>query len=167
MATALKYQIIDGGRLGVGNIADVDSAQRTVDLGSIVKGRDPTYGEAEFIYVKFTGTVNAGDFVIVDRYNKTAIQSPAAAANAKGFSVGVAMGTAAAGQFGLVMIRGVYDVANVVTGTAAGVLLSGSATVGQASTAVVNFNFDVAVCKTLAAANVAAVELYWPVCNGR
>jgi hypothetical protein len=103
-----------------------DSTQR-LELGQIVTAKDATYGFGEFEYVKFTGTVVAGDLVIVDRFNKTAIQSPAAAASAKGFHCGVAMAAQVSG----------------------------------------NYNLDMATVKTLAASNLATVELYYPSVSGR
>jgi hypothetical protein len=140
-----------------------DTTQR-IALGTIALGRDPTYGEGEFLYMKFTGTTVAGDFVIPDRFALTCTQSPTSATKGP---VGISMAAQASGTYGWVLVRGVHDAANVATSTAANALLSGSSTAGRASTGVANYNFDVALCKTLAASNLATVELYWPVINGR
>lgn len=162
----VAYAIADG-NVGVPPINVASDTTQRIELGQIVVAKDPTYGFGEFEYVKFTGTVAAGDLVVVDRFAKTAVQSPAAAASAKGLHVGIAMAAQVANQYGYVMIRGVHDAVNVATGTAAGSLLSGSATAGRGSTAVANYNIDVATVKTLAASNLATVEMYWPAVNGR
>lgn len=162
----VKYYTNDG-TIGL-PLIDVagDTTQRAA-LGQIVVAADATYGQGEFEYVKFTGTVAAGDLVVIDRFAKTCVQSPAAAASAKGLSVGIAMGAQTANCYGWVMVRGIHDAANVATGTAAGSLLSGSATAGRGATAVANYNIDVATVKTLAASNLATVEMLWPAVNGR
>lgn len=163
---AVSYLLTDG-NVGAPPINVSGDTTQRIELGQIVVGKDPTYGFGEFEYVKFTGTVAAGDLVVVDRFAKTAVQSPAAAASAKGLHIGIAMAAQVANQYGYVMVRGVHDAANVATGTAAGSLLSGSATAGRGSTAVANYNIDVATVKTLAASNLATVEMYWPAVNGR
>lgn len=163
---AVSYLLIDP-TVGTPVITVTGDTTQRLELGQNVIAKDATYGLGEFEYVKFTGTVAAGDLVVVDRYAKTAIQSPAAAASAKGLHVGIAMAAQVSGQYGYVMVRGVHDAANVATGTAAGSLLSGSATAGRGSTAVANYNMDVATVKTLAAANLATVELYYPAVSGR
>lgn len=163
---AINYVPVDQ-TVGVPLITVSGDTTQRIPLGQVILGRDATYGIGEFKYVKFTGTVVAGDLVVHDQFANTAIQSPAAAASAKGLSAGIAMGGQTSGCYGFVMIRGVHDGANVATGTAAGSLLSGSATAGRGSTGVVNYNIDVATVKTLAAANVATVEMYWPAINGR
>lgn len=166
---AISYVITDG-VVGAPPLTVTGDTTPRIELGQFVIGKDSStgaYGHAEFEYVKFTGAVVAGDLVIIDRYNKTCVQSPAAAASAKGFHVGVAMAAQASGQYGYVLVRGVHDAVNVATGTAAGSLLSGSGTAGRGSTAVANYNIDVATVKTLAASNLATVELYWPAVNGR
>lgn len=143
-----------------------DTTQR-IPLGQTIIAQDATYGQGEFHYVKFTGTVVAGDFVFFDRYNKTCTQTPAAAT--KG-NVGLSMAAQAAGSFGYVMVRGVHDAANVLTGTAIQTNGNyGSAiTVGRlTSAATANYFLDGVGTKVSGAANVGTVELYWPVCSGR
>lgn len=162
----VNYSIIDE-LVGAPAINVAGDTTQRIALGYILMGRDPTYGVGEFEYVKFTGTVAAGDLVVLDRQALTCVQTPAAAASAKGLSVGISMGAQTTGCYGYIMLRGVHDGVNVATGTAAGSLLSGSATAGRGSTAVANYNIDVATVKTLAASNVATVEMLWPAVNGR
>jgi hypothetical protein len=163
---AVNYAVVDA-LIGSPPLNVSGDATQRIAVGDIVLGRDPLYGIGEFIYVKFTGAAAAGDLLVIDRAAGTCTQSPAAAAGALGRSVGVSMAAQPVGSYGFAMVRGVHDAANVATGTAAGVLLSGSATAGRGATGVANYNLDVATVKTLAAANVATVELYWPVVNGR
>jgi hypothetical protein len=163
---AVSYKITDGGYIGLSVVTNSDTTA-AAPLGTVVRGKDTStadYGEAEFVYVKFTGTVAANDWVLVDRYAKTCVQSPAS--TTKG-NYGISMAAQSSGTYGWVMVRGVHDAANVVTSTAAGALISGSATAGRASSAVANYNLDGALCKTLAASNVGTVELYYPTCSGR
>jgi hypothetical protein len=92
----------------------IDAAQ-TQELGyqAIAKDLGPNaFGMAQLIYVAFTGTTVAGDFVIIDQYNMTAAQ---AAQGARGL-VGVSMGAGASGKYGWVMIFGVHDSANALNG---------------------------------------------------
>lgn len=144
------------------------------DLGYIAIGRDDTYGIGEFVYVKFTGNVSPGDFVIVDRQGKTAVQTPATAPGASKESFGgIAMGNhATAGttaDFGWVMIRGVHDQANVAASGVAGTIMAGSAVAGRATSAAqtLNYLFDGAVQRVAGVVGTGTVELYWPVCSGR
>ena len=148
---------------------NAQDAAPVVELGNICLGVDPTYGIGEFIYVAFTGTVRAGDFVIVDRYNKTAVATPAAAPGAGRFSeIGISMGEQVNGTYGWVMIRGVHDNANGAAGGAVGNVLYGSATVGRAGTGVVaNYIIDGSVLRGAGVAGAVVVELYWPACSGR
>src|SRR5438067_3965884 len=129
---AVSYKLKDG-MLGTPDPSVSNDTTQRFPLGYIAQAEDATYGDAELMYVKFTGTVVAGDFVSFDRYNKTAIQSPTTAAAAKGLGIGVALAAQTSGAFGWLLIRGVHDGANVVTATAAGALLSGSGTAGQAT----------------------------------
>lgn len=163
---AVSYLLKDGAPGTPAPTVSNDTTQR-FPLGYIGQAEDATYGDAELMYVKFTGTVAAGDFVAFDRFNKTCIQTPTTAAAAKGLGIGISLAAQTSGAFGWVLIRGVHDGANVVTATAAGALLSGGGTAGQATTATVNYNFDIATCKTLAASNKATVELLWPAVSGR
>lgn len=140
--------------------------------GTIVNGVDfstADFGTAEFLYVKFTGTVAAGDLCIVDRQAKTATQTGTVAT--KG-NLGIAMGAQTTGCFGYVMLRGVHDAANVLTGTTL------QAGVGQAyvsaltaaritSIVTANYIIDGIAVKVSGASNVGTVELYYPVCSGR
>lgn len=148
---------------------NAQDAAPAVELGTVALGCDPTYGIGEFIYVAFTGTVRAGDFVIVDRYNKTAAQTPAAAPGAGRVSVvGLSMGEQVNGTYGWVMLRGVHDNANGAAGGTVGLVLYGSATAGRAGTgAVANYILDGAVLRNAGVAGCVHVELYWPVCSGR
>jgi hypothetical protein len=163
---AVSYKITDGSIIGLSVLTNSDTAA-VAPLGTVVRGKDTStadYGEAEFAYVKFTGTVVAGDWVLVDRFAKTCVQSPAA--TAKG-NYGISMAAQSSGTYGWVMVRGVHDGANVVTGQTAGTLLTGTATAGRASSGTANYVLDGALLKNTAASNVGTVEIYYPTCSGR
>ena len=148
-----------------------DTTQR-MPLGQYVEATDASstaYGEADFIYVKFTGTCAAGDLVVVDRQAKTAVQSGTTAA--RGY-VGLAMGAQTTGCFGYVMVRGVHDAANVLTGSTltTGIVQTyiSALTAGRITSAVTaNMIIDGITLKVSGASNVGTVELVWPYCSGR
>lgn len=162
---AVSYKFIDE-KCGVSNSPTTVDTTQQQELGYIAIAKDATYGLGEFIYVKFTGTVAAGDFVFVDRFALTCVQAPTTAT--KG-NLGISMAAQVTGQYGWVMIRGVHDGANVVTGVTAGSLLGGAGVLGRAniSGTVANYTFDSVLAKNTAASNVGIVEIYWPGCSGR
>ena len=149
----------------------VQDATQQQELGIIAEGKDfssNNYGVAEFMYVKFSGTVNPGDFVIVNRQGFTCVQTPAAAPGASKFSeIAISMGAQVAGTFGWVMIRGVCDTANAAAALTVGNVLTGSGTAGQAGQATANYIFDGAVLRAAGVVGTVTAELYWPACSGR
>jgi hypothetical protein len=148
------------------------------ELGIIVCGKDygpNDYGEAEFMYVKLTGATDlvAGDFVVINRFSKTGVQSPAGGyAAGKYFEVGIVMAnhklSATTPSYGWVMVRGVHDGAHVLAAAATvDTILTLSATAGAASQGVANGSLDGSALRVAAANGLATVEIYWPVCAGR
>lgn len=162
----VAYKCTDGGYLGIPNFTQIDAAAG-FPVGTIVHGKDSStadYGEAEFQYVKFTGTVVAGDAVVFDRGAKTCTQAGTAAA--KG-CIGIAMAGAVAGQFGWVMIRGIHDGANVATGVTAGTALGVTATAGRLAATSAGNKVDGAFERVItSAANIGTVEFEWPAWTG-
>lgn len=104
----------------------VDTAA-TQPLGTRVTGISPDFGEGEFIYTKFTGTVQAGDLVVYDIYAQTCVQAPVLATAPSGGLYAICMAIQATGQFGWLMSRGIHGAGNVVNGTAAGLVGVGAA----------------------------------------
>jgi hypothetical protein len=102
-------------------------AAATVPVNTRAVGTSPEFGEGEFVYVKFSGTVQAGDLVVYDTYAATAVQAPTLATAPTGGLYGLSMAIQAAGTFGWVMLRGVHGAANIVNGTAAGLVGVGAA----------------------------------------
>lgn len=166
---AVAYKIYDGAIIGASTLSNADTVQQT-QLGTIVKGFDSSssaYGEGEFEYVKFTGTVAAGDFVLFDRGAKTCIQLTQAAVTANKGCVGIAMAAQVTGQFGWVMIRGIHDGANVVTGVTAGTALGASTTAGRAAATSATFKLDGAYERvSTSASNIGVAGLEWPFASG-
>lgn len=168
---AVSYSVIDS-TVGVPAINVSGDTTQRISIGTIVIGRDPTYGQAEFKYVKFTGTVAAGDLVFHDAATPGAVVSPTSAT--KG-SLGLAMAAQTSGSYGYVMIRGVHDAANVLTGSTiqAGPQFGGpnygsALTAGRLTTAVTaTYIVDGVAIRVSGASNVGTVELYWPFCSGR
>jgi hypothetical protein len=143
------------------------------ELGYIADCKDiglPGYGMGEAIYVKFTGTVNAGDFCIVDRFDFTCVQLPTAAPGAGKMSViGVSMGNQAAGTFGWVLIRGVHDQANLTAAITVGnTVAGGGAVAGRVvTTGTASYAIDSVCVRASGVVGTGTVELYWPYCAGR
>ena len=164
---AVNYKIYDSSQVGESAVAAADSSLK-VEIGTVSRGRDfstSAYGEAEFMYVAFTGTTAAGDFVMVDRYAKTAVQ--ASQTTPPIGTVGISMAAQAASQWGWVMIRGIHDSANVATGSTVGGKLYLTATAGRANTTVAaGKGLDGVTVKTTPSSNVATVELTWASFNG-
>jgi hypothetical protein len=84
------------------------------------------YGAGEAIYVKFTAATIAGQLVLVDRVNKTAIPAPIGVADKIAGFYGIALCSvsagdvaSAAGVYGWILVRGVHDAVSAA-GAAAG-----------------------------------------------
>lgn len=80
-----------------------NSANRPSRIGNIVRAYDPTYGEGEFIYVKFTNTIPLGSLCLYDTYLDTVALAPATAGKGP---VGVSMAAQVNGSYGWLQIGG-------------------------------------------------------------
>lgn len=90
---------------GAQPIANTETTQKH-PLGTIVRGVDPTYGEAEFIYLLGVASTVVGSLA---RYNATTWQTTladGAAAQRKATPVAVAMSANVAAQYGWYQISG-------------------------------------------------------------
>jgi hypothetical protein len=56
-----------GQQIGVQPIAETSTTKQH-DLGKIVRAKDPTYGEGEFIYLKGVASTVVGSLVMYDQY---------------------------------------------------------------------------------------------------
>lgn len=114
-------------------IADTSTTQQH-PLGTIVRGRDETYGEGEFIYLKGVASTAIGSLVDYDNNALTTTLSPATGGTGP---VAVSMSANVASQFGWYQIGGVAAVKapnTVVVGADAYML---AATPGSVDDAVV------------------------------
>ena len=99
----MAYSVMN--RAGAPAITNHDTSAK-VPLGTIVKGYDPTYGEAEFIYLLGVGSTEVGFMVI---YNATTYQTALVTVTngkGKGNPVGVAMAATVAAEYGWYQISG-------------------------------------------------------------
>lgn len=158
----MSYYIVDT-QLGTQAIADTDTTQRHA-IGKIVRAKDPTYGEGEFIYLKGLAATAVGDLVIYDQNAKTTTR---AVAGSRG-PVAVAMSANVANQFGWYQIDGAA-VVNAGTVAANGSVYA-TAGAGTADDAVVSGDkIDGARFKTAdgtPGAGQAVVQLDRPSMNG-
>lgn len=100
------------------------STTALVPINTVIKAIDPTYGEAEFTYLKASAAHSVGQVVTVLQTTGAAVLL---AANAKG-AVGVAMGTVASASYawyqtkGLAVVKAgtVADAGNVYATATAG-----------------------------------------------
>ena len=164
---AVSYKLSTG-PIGAPDIAVAGDTTQRIPLGTIVTGLDATYGEGEFVYVKFTGTMANGDMGNFDRQGKTCVVNATSAT--KGF-MGMAMGAQTSGCYGYLMVRGVHDAASVLSGATVGVAPNyGSALTAGRVTSAVTANYIIEGCAirvTGNGSNVGTVELYYPMCTGR
>lgn len=82
-------------------IATTDTVQNH-PLGTVVRARDPSYGEGEFIYLKGVASTAVGSWVL---YNEDDYSTSLLAANDIG-QVAIAMSANIASQFGWYQIKG-------------------------------------------------------------
>jgi len=156
----MAYTVTDG-RIGIQPIATT-STVRNHPLGMIVRASDPTYGEAEFIYLTGVASTAAGAWVTYDVDGASALL----VASAVG-PVAIAMSANVASQYGWYMIHGKHSAAlcwGSLALTSNG-LVYATASAGLADDAVVsgdivvNAKWDAA--KTTGG-STSAVEIYRP-----
>jgi len=93
--------IIDTPVIGGQPIANTETTQYH-PIGTIVKAKDPTYGEGEFVYLKGLASTVVGSAVIYDQYANT---TTLAVAGSRG-PVAIAMSANVASQYGWYQIGG-------------------------------------------------------------
>lgn len=138
------------------------------DLGFVDEAIDVgpnSFGTAELMYVKFSGTTVPGDFVVVDRYNFTAAQ---VSTGGRGL-IAISLGAGAANSFGWVMVRGVHDACNLGNGASTvNGLTYESATAGRILTtaSATNGVIGILIKVTGDASSLGAADVYWPLAPG-
>jgi hypothetical protein len=107
--------VIQDARIGMQQIETVETSQKH-PLGTIVRASDPTYGAAEFIYVKGFAQGGTGKWVAINTDDGT---SSGVVANGVNNLIGIAMGALdATTKYGWVMIEGKHPAAKCLTGYA-------------------------------------------------
>ena len=153
--------IIENGRIGMQPIADTSTTQNH-PLGTIVNAKDPTYGQAEFIYLTGVASTAVGAWVTYDVDGASALL----VASAVG-PVAIAMSANVAASYGWYMIHGKHS-AGLCWGSlalASNAILYATASAGLVDDAVVSgdviVNAKVDAAKTTGGSTVA-VEIYRP-----
>jgi hypothetical protein len=121
--------------IGLQPINDTSTTQNHV-LGKRVKGKDATYGAAEFIYLKGVASTAAGDVVIYDE--KAGTTARAVHTTAARGQCAVAMSANVASQYGWYMISGSCLVSSASNTVAAGAPVFLTGTDGNIDDAVVS-----------------------------
>jgi hypothetical protein len=122
----MAYAVTDC-RIGTQPIADTDTEQKH-KLGTIVRAVDPTYGEAEFIYLKGVASTAVGSLVT---YNTSSWTTTLAAVGTnKAQPIAVAMSANVASQYGWYQISGVAVMKKTCTVSLAANAAVGVLTIG-------------------------------------
>jgi hypothetical protein len=96
--------VIEEGRIGMQPIADTSTTQ-THPLGTIVRAKDPSFGQGEFIYLEGAASTAIGSWVT---YDSDAGGTTLLVANAKGM-VAIAMSANVDAQYGWYQISGIAN----------------------------------------------------------
>lgn len=124
----MAYTITDG-KIGYQKIADTETTQGPHALGTIVRAKDSTYGEGEFIYLLGVGSTVVGSVVT---YNATTWQTALAGTTAaQGDPVAVAMSANVASSYGWYQISGLAVVKKTAVKISPQVKLYVSGTAGR------------------------------------
>ena len=113
--------------VGAQPIAVTDTTQNHA-VGTIVRGVDPTYGEAEFIYLKGVASTAVGSIVTYNTSSGTTALAPVG--TNKPQPVAVAMSANVANQYGWYQISGIAVVAKSATVSLAAGVAIGVKTIG-------------------------------------
>lgn len=113
--------------VGAQPIADTSTTQNH-NLGTIVRASDPTYGQAEFIYLKGIGSTAVGSVVTYD--TSTFLTTLSAVGGNIARPVAIAMSANVASSYGWYQISGIAVVkkqctVSLAAGAAVGVLSTG------------------------------------------
>lgn len=103
--------IIEEVRAGMQAIADKSDTQKH-PLGTIVRAKDPTYGQGEFIYLKGVASTIVGNVVEYNTSYQTGLDSSALDAPVP---LAFAMSTCTASYYGWYQISGLAQVAKLST----------------------------------------------------
>lgn len=152
--------------VGVTQITTVDDTQRH-PIGTVIKARDPLYGEGLFQYLPGVASTVAGDVVAIDTQASSGAGSTTRAVAATRGPLGVAMAATVASTWGWYQIRGAA-VVNVPAAVAADTPAYLTATAGQVDDAVTAGSLvDGMVFKTAAAgAGTAVAQIDSPCASG-
>lgn len=121
--------------IGLQPINDTSTTQNH-PIGTRIRGKDATYGEAEFIYLKGVASTAAGDLVIYDENANTTTRAVHTTA-ARG-QCAVAMSANVASQYGWYMVSGSCLVNSGSNTVAAGAPVFLTSTASQIDDAVVS-----------------------------
>jgi hypothetical protein len=108
------------------DLAEISTTQK-LELGMIVRAKDPTYGVGEFIYLKGVASTIAGSWAV---YNPDDWSTTLSVADATG-SLAIAVGANVASSYGWYQISGLCPVAAVAADVADNAVLYLTATPGM------------------------------------
>jgi len=151
----MTYQIVNP-TLGVQPI-DTTSTVKNHPIGTIIRASDPTYGEAEFIYLLGVASTAAGNIVT---YNSTTGQTTRAAVPSnKPQPIAVAMSANVASQYGWYQISGIASCTKTATISLAAGVAVGVKTVGRISVTGSGKEISGAIVSAVASAKTGVVSV--------
>lgn len=153
--------------IGFQALSTTDTVQHH-PLGTIVTGRDVTYGGGEFIYLKGVASTVVGSLVTFDQYLATTTLAPAT--GGKG-SVAVAMSANVASQYGWYQIAGAAAVKAPNAMSAGADVFMLAATPGSVDDAQVNgeqvLNATVSTTTGTPSSGLAIIQINRPFLQGQ
>lgn len=145
---------------------DQTSTTQNHPIGHVVKAKDATYGEGEFVYLKGVASTIQGDVCYYDQYASTTARS---GAGSRG-PFGIAMSANVASQYGWYMVRGSILVNCLAADTTTVTGQFNTATAGSLDDAIVaGDKVDGLSVKTTVgtpAAGFCVAQLHYPSANG-
>lgn len=119
------YAFVDP-RIGAQPVEEI-STTANHPLGTILRAKDPTYGEAEFVYLLGVASTVAGSWVIYERDNHATTLVTASTIG----PVAIAMAANVASSYGWYMVSGKHPAAKCLTGFADNGIVFRTSTAGS------------------------------------
>lgn len=148
--------LITSPQIGMQRIADTSTSATTGKqhpLGTIVRAKDPTYGEGEFIYLEGVASTVVGSTVVYDTVNGTTTLAPNTAN--MGRPIAIAMSANVANSYGWYQIAGAAVIKKSAVVFSPNVALFLSGTAGRVRASVASGK-QVLNARTINAATVSA-----------
>lgn len=138
------------------------------DLGLVASAKDDTFGVAELVYAKLSGStaITAGDWVAINRAGGAGTQATTTTRGPVGISMASHALDAATPRYGWILVRGIHVFGKAAATCAVNAPLYMQAAGTASTTASAGTGISGAVARVAAANGQAVFELYRPSMNG-